>query len=140
MEFNEVLPFLEENHLAVITTVGKSGKAQSTVVNAGPVDGKMAFASRDHTVKVKNARRSGRCVVTCIRPHDKRYITVAGPATVHGWDGGDETEMLALLRSTYTSMGQPPDSSEEFDRRMREEQRAVVLVEPERVYGSLTRS
>lgn len=34
-------------------------------------------------------------------------------------------------------MGRAPESDEEFAERMRQEQRSLVLVTPERVYGSL---
>ena len=137
VEFNEALPFLQENHLAVITTVGTSGRAQATVVGAAPLDGKMAFVSRGGTVKVRNVRRNGCCSVTVIRPETTRYVTVEGPATAYGRNDTGELELLALLRSAYTAAGRPPERWDDFDRSMREEQRTVVLVAPERVYGSL---
>ena len=137
MEFNQALPFLRENHLAVITTIGAWGRAQATVVGAAPLDGKMAFVSRGRTVKVRNVRRGGRCSVTVIRPETTRYVTVEGPATAHGWDDTGEPEMLALLRSAYTAAGRPPERWDDFDRSMREERRTVVLVAPERVYGNV---
>ena len=136
MELSEVLPFLEENHLAVVTTVGASGKAQSTVVSAALYDGKMSFVSRGHTMKVKNVRRSGRCSVTLIRPHDTRYVTVEGPAVAHGWDDTPPEELLSLLRGAYGAAGRDT-AADDFESRMREEQRTVVLVTPERVYGSV---
>ena len=110
MEFSEALPFLEENHITVVTTVTPSGRAQATVVGGGPVEGKMAFVSRDSTVKVKNARRTGRCAVTAIRPDNTRYVTVEGPAEVHGFDDTDASELLALLRKAYASSGRPPET------------------------------
>ena len=136
MELSEVLPFLEENHLAVVTTVGASGKAQSTVVSAALYDGKMSFVSRGGTMKVKNVRRSGRCSVTLIRPHDTRYVTVEGPAVAHGWDDTPPEALLSLLRGAYGAAGRDTDA-DDFESRMREEQRTVVLVTPERVYGSI---
>ena len=136
MELSEVLPFLEENHLAVVTTVGASGKAQSTVVSAALYDGKVSFVSRGGTMKVKNGRRSGRCSVTLIRPHDTRYVTVEGPAVVHGWDDTPPEALLSLLRGAYGAAGRDTDA-DDFESRMREEQRTVVLVTPERVYGSI---
>ena len=136
MELSEVLPFLDENHLAVVTTVGASGKAQATVVSAAFYDGKMSFVSRGHTMKVKNVRRSGRCSVTLLRPHDTRYVTVEGPAVAHGWDDTAPEELLSLLRGAYGAAGRKTDA-DDFESRMREEQRTVVLVTPERVYGSI---
>src|SRR5687767_15884680 len=108
MEFNEVLPFLEANHTAIVSTVTGSGAAQATVVSAGPFEGQIAFISRGQTVKVKNAAKRGRATVTVLRPADNRYVTVEGPATVSSWDNTDRAELLALLRNVYSAMGRPP--------------------------------
>lgn len=137
MELAEALPFLEANHLAVVSTVDTAGRAQSTVVSAGVVDGQAAFVSRGETVKVRNARRSGHCSVTFINPENTRYVTVRGAASVHGWNDTDEAALLGLLRRAYAAAGRPPERWDDFDAAMREEQRTVVLVTPERVYGSL---
>ena len=87
MEFSEAAAFLQENRLAVVTTVGPSGRAQSTVVGAAPHEGKIVFVTRGSTVKMKNLRRNGRCTVTVIKPDTRRYVTVEGPATAHGGAG-----------------------------------------------------
>ena len=107
------------------------------MVSAGLVDGQVSFVSRADTVKVRNVRRSGQCSVTLINPDNRRYVTVQGAASVHSWDNTDEATLLDLLRSAYGAAGRPPESWADFDSSMREEQRTVVLVTPERVYGSL---
>ena len=137
MELAEALPFIEANHFALVSTVGPSGHAQTTVVSAGLLDGQVAFVSRADTVKVRNVRRSGHCSVTLINPDNRRYVTVQGAASVHGWDNTDEAALLDLLRRAYGAAGRPSDRWDDFDASMREEQRTVVLVTPERVYGSL---
>ena len=137
MDLSEALPFLQENHLAVVTTIGASGRPQSTVVSAALYEGKLAFVSRQRTSKVKNTRRTGRCSVTVINPANTRYVTVEGPATAHGMEDSSEDVWLALLRAAYTATGRPPERWDDFDRSMREERRNVVLITPEHVYGSL---
>ncbi len=140
MELGEALPFLEQNHTAVVSTVTPAGSAQATVVSAGLVEGRVAFVSRGHTVKVKNASRLGRATITVLRPIDTRYVTVEGPATVHGWDNTSRPELLALLRKAYAAVGRSSERWQDFDSAMEKEQRTVVFVSPERVYGSLERS
>ena len=137
MELTEALPFIEANHFALVSTVGASGRAQTTVVSAGFVDGQAGFVSRADTVKVRNVRRSGHCSVTFINPDNRRYVTVQGAASAHGWDDTDEATLLDLLRQVYSAAGRPPEQWDDFDAAMRKEQRTVVLVTPERVYGSL---
>ena len=137
MDFSEVLPFLEENHMAVVSTVTNSGSAQATVVSAGPYDGHIAFASRGTAVKVRNALRRGRATVTVLRKADNRYVTIEGPATVHGWDNTSPADLVPLLRQVYAAIGRPPKPGTDFDKAMEEEQRTVVPVAPERIYASL---
>ena len=137
MEFAEAQPFIEANHFALVSTIGASGRAQVTVVNAGIVDGQVGFVSRVETVKVRNVRRSGYCSVTVVNPENRRYVTVEGTASVSGWDNTEEAALLDLMRRTYGAAGRPPESWDDFDAAMRKEQRNVVLVTPQHVYGSL---
>jgi PPOX class probable F420-dependent enzyme len=139
LELSEALPLLNENHTAVAITVGATGKAQSTVVTTGMVDGELCWISRGRTIKVKNIERSGRATVTVIKLDTRRYITVEGPAVVHPWPEGDAAAHVALLKQVYIAMGRPPTASDaEFAQTMADEQRMVIAVKPESVYGSLT--
>jgi PPOX class probable F420-dependent enzyme len=138
MELSEATPLLRDNHTAVVSTVGPSGKVQNTVISTALFDGKVAFASRPDTVKVRNIQHTGRATVTVIKLDTRRYVTVEGPAVVKEWDEKAAAQQIALLRDVYTAMGRPPEKWDDFESSMRSEQRSVVLVTPERVYGSLT--
>ena len=136
MEWNEALPLLQENHTAVAITVTPKGRAQSTVVSTAVLDGKVGFASRGHTVKVKNIQRTGRAVVTVIKLDTRRYVTVEGPASVEPWQ--DTPAHIKRLKDLYVAMGRAPrGTDEEFAEQMRDEERSLVLVTAERLYGSL---
>ncbi len=99
------------------------------------LDGKVAFASRPRTVKLKNIERTGRATVTVIKLDTRRYVTVEGPASIEPWQ--DTSAHIKRLKDLYVGMGRAPKGDEEFAKQMREEQRSLVLVTPERVYGSL---
>jgi len=136
MEWDEVLPLLQENHTGVATTVTPKGRAQATVVSTAVLDGKLGFASRGHTVKVKNIQRTGRATITVIKLDTRRYVTVEGPASVEPWQ--DTPAHIERLKTLYVAMGRAPSGAEEkFAEQMREEERSLVLVAPERLYGSL---
>ena len=135
MKFSEALPFLEEQHSSVITTIRRSGLAQSTIVRAGPHEGRMVFVVRGDTVKLRNLARDPRCTVLTVKPDWSRFATVEGNATVQGPDNTEAGELRLLLRAAFQAAGGTHDNWEEFDRVMLEEQRAVVLVTPERIYG-----
>jgi PPOX class probable F420-dependent enzyme len=135
MEWKEALPLLQENHTGVAISVTPKGRAQATVVSAALLDGKLGFASRPRTVKLKNIQRTGRAAVTVIKLDTRRYVTVEGPASIEPWQ--DTPTHIKRLKDLYASMGRAPKGDEEFAKQMRDEERSIVLVTPERLYGSL---
>ncbi|HWP24224.1 MAG TPA: pyridoxamine 5'-phosphate oxidase family protein, partial [Candidatus Binatia bacterium] len=66
MEWQEALPLLKDNHTGVAISLSPKGRPQATVVSTAVLDGKVGFASRGHTVKVKNIQRTGRAALTVI--------------------------------------------------------------------------
>ena len=136
MEWKEALPLLQENHTGVAISVTLKGRAQSTIVSTAVLDGKLGFASRPRTVKVKNIQRTGRAAITVIKLDTRRYVTVEGPASIEPWQ--DTQAHIKRLKDLYVAMGRAPKGTdEEFAEQMRDEERSVILVTPERVYGSL---
>jgi PPOX class probable F420-dependent enzyme len=136
MEWKEALPLLQENHTGVVTSITSDGRAQSTVVSTAVLDGKVGFASRPRTVKLKNIRRTGRATLTVVKLDNRRYVTVEGPASIEPWE--DSQHHIKRLKDLYVSMGRAPKGTdEEFARQMRDEERSLILITPERLYGSL---
>jgi len=136
MEWKEALPLLLQNHTGVVISITPKGHAQSTVVSAAVLDGKVGFASRPHTIKVKNIQRTGRAAVTVIKLDTRRYVTVEGPASVEPWQ--DTPAHIKRLKDFYAATGRAPKGTdEEFAEQMRDEKRSLVLITPERIYGSL---
>ena len=135
MEWKEALPLLQENHTGVAISVTPKGRAQATVVSTAVLDGKVGFASRGYTVKVKNIQRTGRATVTVIKLDTRRYVTVEGRVSIEPWQ--DTPAHIKRLKDLYTAMGRAPKTDEEFAQRMRDEERNLVLVTPEHIYGSL---
>lgn len=135
MEFNEALPFLKSEHSAVVTTIGRSGGVQATIVRAGPYEGRMAFVVQGATAKRRNLERNPNCTVLTVQPDWRKFATVEGQAELHGPDNTDAEELRLLLRAAFVAAGGAHDNWEEYDRVMLEQRRVVVLVTPERVYG-----
>ena len=136
MEWKEALPLLQENHTGVAISITPKGRAQSTIVSTAVLDGKLGFASRPRAIKVKNIRRTGRATITVIKLDTRRYVTVEGPASIDPWQ--DTQAHIKRLKDLYVAMGRAPKGTdEEFAHQMRDEERSVILVTPERLYGSL---
>jgi PPOX class probable F420-dependent enzyme len=135
MDWKEALPLLQENNTGVAVSVTPQGRAHSTIVSTAVLDGKVGFASRPHTIKLKNIERTGRAAVTVIKLDTRRYVTVEGPASIEPWQ--DTPAHIKRLKDFYGAMGRLKGADDEFTRQMKQEQRSLVLVSPERIYGSL---
>ena len=88
------------------------------------------------TVKLANLRRDPRCTVLTVSPDWRKYVTVEGSASVHAPDNTSAEELRLLLRAAFAAAGGTHDDWDEYDRVMAEQGRAVIVVAPERVYGS----
>jgi PPOX class probable F420-dependent enzyme len=135
MNWQDALPMLQKNHTGVAATVTAKGRAQATIVSTAVLDGKVGVAARPRTVKAKNIERTGRAAITVIKLDNRRYVTVEGPASIEPWQ--DTPAHIKRLKDFYDSMGRATGNDEEFTKQMREEQRSLILVTPEQLYGSL---
>jgi PPOX class probable F420-dependent enzyme len=131
-----------DNGLATVTTMRATGTLQSTVVNAGvvthPVTGIEvgAFVARGGTYKLAHLRE--RPVVTLLWRAGWAWVTLEGTAELCGPDdeikGVDGERRRLLMREVYEAAGGTHEDWAEYDRVVAAERRAVVLVEPRRIY------
>lgn len=136
MDWKQALPLLQDNHTGVAVSVTPKGRAQATVVSTAVLDGKLGFASRPRTVKEKNIRRTGRATVTVIKLDTRRFVTVEGPASIEPWQ--DTPAHIKRLKDLYISMGRAPKGTDDdFAKQMRDEQRSLILITAESLYGSV---
>jgi PPOX class probable F420-dependent enzyme len=135
MNWQEALPLLQGNHTGVASTITAKGRVQSTIVSTAVLDGKVGVAARPRTVKEKNISRTGRATITVIKLDNRRYVTVEGPASIEPWQ--DTPAHIKRLKDFYLSMGRAKGTDEEFAKQMRDEQRSLILVAPEQLYGSV---
>ena len=106
-----------------------------SIVLGGPFRGGMALVARGDTAKVHNLRRDPRCAVLVASENWRGWVTVEGTATIRDQDNTEAEELRQLLRDIFTAGGGTHDDWDEYDRVMREERRAAVLIEPDAVYG-----
>ena len=136
MDFADVVPFLEQQHRGVVTTFRKSGSAQMNILVCGPYKDTVAFVVRGDTAKLANLRRDSRCSVLVVKPDWSGYAVISGTVTIHGWDDTDPEELRVMLREVFTAAGGSHDNWDEYDRVMREERRAVIMVQPTTIFGN----
>lgn len=131
---------LGDNGLAVVSTTRSDGTIQSSVVNASVLpdpDGGgsvVALVAGGGTRKLDHLRARPRTTVVFRVAWE--WVSVEGPTRIVGPDESpapDPEALRMLLRAVFAATGRPHDDWDEYDRVMREERRAAVLVTPERI-------
>jgi PPOX class probable F420-dependent enzyme len=133
-----------ESGLAVISTVRADQTVQASLVNVGllphPATGESVLGFTTYgKVKLANLRARPQLAVTF--RNGWQWATVegraelAGPADPQTWLAGPD-HLRLLLRDVFTAAGGTHDDWDTYDRVMADEQRAVVLIAPTRVYSN----
>lgn len=135
---------VNDNGLAVVSTLRADLTIQSSLINAGPLPHPatglpvLGFVTYGR-VKLANLQARPQIAVTFRRGWE--WATVEGRAELAGpdhpqpWLGSDDT-LPRLLRDIFTAAGGTHDNWDEYDRTMREQRRAAVLITPTRIYGN----
>jgi PPOX class probable F420-dependent enzyme len=133
-----------ESGLAVVSTVRADGTVQASLVNVGllphPAGGQPSLGFTTYgKVKLANLRARPQLAITF--KNGWQWATVEGRAELAGPDDAapwlaDADQLRLLLREVFTAAGGTHDNWPEYDRVMAEERRAVVLIEPTRIYSN----
>lgn len=135
---------VNDNGLAVVSTLRADLTIQSSLINAGPLPHPatglpvLGFVTYGR-VKLANLRTRPQIAVTFRRGWEwatvEGHAELAGPDDPQPWLGSDDT-LPRLLRDIFTAAGGTHDNWDEYDRTMREQRRTAVLVTPTRIYGN----
>lgn len=138
--FAELVPL--DHGLCVVSTLRADGGAQSSVVNAGVLDHParagvvVGFVTAGGSRKLHHLRADPR--TTVVVRAGWRWAAVEGDAEIIGPDDPhpsvDAEALRQLLRTVFRAAGGSHDEWDTYDRVMREERRAAVLVVPRRAY------
>jgi PPOX class probable F420-dependent enzyme len=133
----------KEQGLVVVSTLRADGSVQTSLVNAGvlthPLHGGQVVGFVTYgKVKLAHLRVRPRLAVT-VRS-GWAWAAVEGAAELIGPDdpvpGIDSERLRLLLREVFTAAGGSHDDWDTYDRVMAEQRRAVVLVDPTRIYSN----
>lgn len=128
--------------LCVLSTLRADGSIQSSVVNAGVMahprtaEPIVALVAIGGSRKLQHLRADPRATV--VARAGWQWVTVEGTAEITGPDDSDiDAETLrVLLRNIFQAAGGTHDDWDTYDRVMREERRAAVLITPTRIYSN----
>ena len=144
-EVSEFAEMLSRDHgLCVLSTLRRDGSIQSSVVNAGVMahpntgDPVVALVAIGGARKLQHLRADPRATV--VARSGWQWVTVEGTAEIMGPDDPapdtDAEKLRLLLRAVFEAAGGTHDDWDTYDRVMREERRAAVLIAPTRVYSN----
>jgi PPOX class probable F420-dependent enzyme len=137
--FTSLIPL--DHGLCVVVTRRADATPHTSVVNAGvlphPGTGEpvVGFVAAGGARKLRNLRADP--TIAVVARAGWRWAAVDGSAEVVGPDDPhpevDDERLRLLLREVFTAAGGTHDDWDEYDRAMRDERRAAVLVAPARV-------
>jgi PPOX class probable F420-dependent enzyme len=133
-----------DHGLCVVVATRSDGTMPATVVNAGvlthPTTGLevVGFVAAGRTRKLEHLRADKRA--TIVVRAGWQWATVEGRAELVGPDDPhpdlDAERIRALLQDVFRAAGGTHDDWDTFDRTMRDERRAAVLISPTLVYSN----
>ena len=134
---DHIRSFVAENRRGVLTTFRRSGAAQMSIITCGPYRDGVAFTTTADRAKLANLQRESRCSLLVSQEDWWGYVVLEGHAQILSADNTDGEGLRLALRETYrTASGTEHPDWEEYDRAMQEQRRSVVIVVPERIYGT----
>ncbi len=129
--------FVAENRRGVLTTFRRNGAAQMSIITCGPYRDGVAFTTTADRAKLANLKRDSRCSLMVSQEDWWGYVVLEGHAQILSADNTRDEEFRLALRDTYrTASGAEHSNWEEYDQAMQEQRRSVVIVVPERIYGT----
>jgi PPOX class probable F420-dependent enzyme len=133
---DKVRDFIGENNKAVLSTFRQNGAAQLSIIVVGPFQDGAAFTTTADRAKLSNLRRDPRCSLLVSKESWWGYVVLEGNARIMSSDNSDADELRLALREVYRVIAGDHSNWDEYDQAMRDERRSVVVVVPERVYGT----
>jgi PPOX class probable F420-dependent enzyme len=133
-----------DHGLSVVVTRRADRTPQATVVNAGVLTHPLSGARVVGFVSAGDSRKLGYLradpTIAIVVRGGWQWATVEGSAQLIGPDDPhpdvDDERLRLLLREVFTAAGGTHDDWDTYDRVMREERRAAVLVSPTRAYST----
>ena len=134
---DKVREFATQTHRGVLTTFRRDGNAQMSIITCGPYRDGIAFTVTETRAKLHNLRRNPNCSLLVSNENWWGFVVLEGQATILSANNTDADELRLALRDTFrTASGEEHSNWEEYDQAMRDDRRSVIIVVPERIYGT----
>lgn len=138
MELPLALEWARSRHSAVLITIRRDGRPQSSDIVYAVNDGVIRISVTDDRAKTRNLRRDPRAIVHVTSPDSWSYVSFEGDVELSpvASVAGDETchELAQLLRDVQ---GEEHSDWDEFNRAMVDDRRLAVRFTPTRATGQI---
>ena len=138
MEIDTALGWAAERHSAVLITIRRDGRPQSSGIVYAVREGVINISVTADRAKTRNLMRENRAVVHMTAPDSWSYLSLDGTVELSpvAREPGDAT-CQALKELFIDVQGKDHPDWDEFDRAMVDEQRLVIHFTPTSAAGQL---
>lgn len=116
---------IRKQKLAILATLRRDGTPQLTPINYAYRDGSILISTTRQRAKFPNVRRDPRVSLCITHPSGRPYVAIYGRARI------EEDDIVESTAEIFRRISDGP-LPEDFADRLREQQRVLVIVTPER--------
>lgn len=138
MELDQALTWAAERKTAVLITLRKDGRAQSSDITYLVDDGQIVISLTDSRAKTKNMRRDNRVVLHITAPDAWSYVSFDGTVELSAVATSTDDEVADQLVDYFERVtGQAHPDWDEYRQAMVDEGRMIVTFTPGNVVGQI---
>ncbi len=137
MEITDALEWAGGRRNAVLITLRRDGRAQSSDIAYAVVGDQIRISVTHDRAKTRNVRRDGRVVVHITDPPSWSYVSIDATAEVSAVAGAPDDAVVDELVEVYRGVAGEHDDWDEFRRAMVTDGRCVIRVTPRSVTGQI---
>ena len=138
MELERALTWSGERKTAVLITLRKDGRAQSSDITYVVDDGRLLISLTDSRAKTKNMRRDNRVVLHITEPDSWSYLSFDGTIELSEVTTSTDDDVADRLADYYERVtGAPHPDWDEYRQAMVDEGRLIATFTPAKAVGQI---
>lgn len=138
MELDAALAYAADHRTAVLVTLRRDGRAQSSDISYAVVDGAFKISVTESRAKTKNIRRDPRVVLHLTRPDGYSYLSFDGVAELSPVAAAPDDGVTDELVDYYRLVSGEHDNWDEFRQAMVDDGRLLIKLRPRRLWARST--
>jgi PPOX class probable F420-dependent enzyme len=137
MNIDQALTWATGRRNAVLITLRRDGRAQSSDIAFAVLDGQVKISVTHDRAKTRNIERDGRVVLHLSDPPSWSYVSIDATAELSAVARAPDDAVVDELADVYRAVVGEHDDWPDFRRAMVDEGRRVVRLTPQSVTGQI---